>query len=94
MADNALLPLAQREAGYLRPATAPNGTVWPSGSGYIEGYAHLNETGLSEVTIDNSLNPVWDQIDLPLSRLLFRLEPHHWRAMQWPMFWQEAEAAA
>ena len=56
MADNALLPLAQRDAGYLRPATAPNGTVWPSGSGYIEGYAHLNETGLSEVTIDNSLN--------------------------------------
>jgi hypothetical protein len=47
---------ASRNAGYVRPQTAPNGQPWPVGSGYIAGYELLNDGGLSEITVDNSQN--------------------------------------
>ena len=41
---------------YTRPATAPNGEMWPTSSGYVRGYEKLHTDGLSTVTIDNSRN--------------------------------------
>jgi hypothetical protein len=41
---------------YTRPATAPNGEVWPSASDYVPGYPQRNTNGLSQVVIDNSRN--------------------------------------
>ena len=45
-----------KRAGYVRPASAPNGHAWPARSGYVDGYPQLNAGGLSDVTIDNSRN--------------------------------------
>ena len=45
-----------RPAGYVRPASAPNGRPWPAGSGYVAGYELLNDGGLSEITVDNTAN--------------------------------------
>lgn len=41
---------------YSRPATAPNGTVWPTTAAHMSGYPILNNSGLSELTIDNTRN--------------------------------------
>lgn len=41
---------------YEKPASAPNGSPWPSDAGYIKGYPILSSDGLSELTIDNSRN--------------------------------------
>ena len=41
---------------YARPATAPNGSPWPSEAGYVPGYKRLRADGLSELTVDNSSN--------------------------------------
>ena len=41
---------------YVRSAAAPNGQPWPVDSGYILGYKRLNTKGLSDVTVDNTLN--------------------------------------
>jgi len=47
---------AARNAGFVRPSTAPNGQPWPAGSGYVAGYELLNDGGLSEITVDNASN--------------------------------------
>ncbi|CAM5794734.1 J domain-containing protein [Rhizobacter fulvus] len=47
---------AARNAGFVRPTTAPNGQPWPAGSGYVAGYELLNDGGLSEITVDNANN--------------------------------------
>jgi len=41
---------------WTRPLTAPNGAPWPTFADYIPGYKILNRNGISEVTIDNSMN--------------------------------------
>ncbi len=41
---------------YVRPATAPNGSPWPTQAGYVAGYKRLRSDGLSELTVDNSSN--------------------------------------
>lgn len=43
-------------AGYVRPATAPNGRPWPISAAYIRGYQRLHTNGFSTVTIDNAQN--------------------------------------
>lgn len=40
-----------------RPANAPNGAIWPTVAGEIDGYSVDHNDGLSFVTIDNSGNP-------------------------------------
>ncbi len=40
----------------MRPATAPNDSIWPSTAGYVPGYPRLRSGGLSTVSIDNSSN--------------------------------------
>jgi DnaJ domain len=42
--------------GYARARAAPNGQPWPVGSGYVAGYQRLNESGLSQIVVDNSRN--------------------------------------
>lgn len=49
-------PVRSTEPTYLRPATAPNGAVWPASAGYVEGYPVLADDGLSDVTVDNGQN--------------------------------------
>ncbi|MDZ5602877.1 J domain-containing protein [Pseudomonas sp. RP23018S] len=49
-------PAATPKAAYVRPETAPNGRPWPTTAGYLAGVAQSFNTGLSEVTIDNSKN--------------------------------------
>jgi hypothetical protein len=39
---------------YMRPATAPNGTPWPSAAGYIRNSKVRNSKGLSSITVDNT----------------------------------------
>lgn len=41
---------------YVRPATAPNGTAWPSNASYVAGYPIENANGYSNVTVDNTQN--------------------------------------
>jgi len=41
---------------YERPETAPNGSPWPVGGGYVKGYKRLHTKGISMVTIDNGQN--------------------------------------
>jgi len=41
---------------YVRPATTPNSQPWPTQASYIKGFPRLRESGLSEVTVDNSQN--------------------------------------
>ena len=41
---------------YVKPTSAPNGELWPTGADYVSGYEQLNAGGLSSVTIDNSQN--------------------------------------
>jgi hypothetical protein len=41
---------------YVRPATAPNGSAWPSQAAYVANYPRLNSNGLSSVTVDNTQN--------------------------------------
>lgn len=41
---------------YQRPATAPNGSPWPSRTSYVAGYQKFNTGGLSNVTVDNTRN--------------------------------------
>lgn len=41
---------------YARPATAPNGSPWPTHAGYVKGYPIDNAGGRSEVTVDNTQN--------------------------------------
>ena len=41
---------------YSRPAAAPNGNPWPARAAYIEGYPIDNDSGYSEVTVDNAKN--------------------------------------
>lgn len=41
---------------YVRPATAPNGELWPVSAGYVKGFPNVNSNGLSTVTVDNSQN--------------------------------------
>jgi len=41
---------------YLRSATAPNGSTWPSAAGYVSGYPRLRSGGRSTLTVDNSAN--------------------------------------
>lgn len=43
-------------SSYSRPATAPNGKVWPTQAAYIAGYPIAHADGLSKLTIDNSAN--------------------------------------
>ncbi len=54
--DSALAASAERVANYARAASAPNGARWPRRSGYIDGYAQMNQDGHSEVTVDNTHN--------------------------------------
>jgi len=42
--------------GYVRPATAPNGSLWPAKEGYVRGYPVLQNDGHSVVTVDNGRN--------------------------------------
>lgn len=44
------------ELEYTRPATAPNGEVWPASADYIKGYQRIHAKGLSTVSVDNSQN--------------------------------------
>ncbi len=46
----------QGKQNYVRPATAPNGSSWPSGASYVAKYPKLNTSGLSSVTVDNTQN--------------------------------------
>jgi hypothetical protein len=39
---------------YDRPASAPNGSPWPTTSSYIAGYPRLNVLGMADVIADNS----------------------------------------
>lgn len=41
---------------YVKPRAAPNGQPWPTKADYVKGYQKSNMTGLSTVTIDNSMN--------------------------------------
>lgn len=41
---------------YIRPATAPNGSAWPTRGGYVAGYPVDHANGHSSVTIDNTRN--------------------------------------
>lgn len=41
---------------YSRPSMAPNGSPWPPGAGYVDGYQVLANDGLSEVTVENGQN--------------------------------------
>lgn len=47
-------PVPAPKASYIRPATAPNGELWPSIADYVEGYPLKFMNGLSTVTVDNS----------------------------------------
>lgn len=49
-------PAWANTSAYERPLYAPNGEVWPTITGYVQGYKKLNTKGLSSVTIDNSQN--------------------------------------
>lgn len=46
----------QGKPNYVRPATAPNGSAWPSYASYVANYPKLNTNGLSSVTVDNTQN--------------------------------------
>jgi hypothetical protein len=39
---------------YDRPDRAPNGSPWPTASGYVAGYPRLAVGGTADVTVDNS----------------------------------------
>lgn len=39
---------------HVTPSFAPNGSPWPTQSGYIAGYDILNNTGYSKVRVDNT----------------------------------------
>lgn len=41
---------------YVKPSTAPNGSVWPAHASYVANYPKLNVNGLSSVTVDNTKN--------------------------------------
>lgn len=41
---------------YVKPSTAPNGSVWPTYAAYVTNYPKLNTIGLSSVTVDNTQN--------------------------------------
>lgn len=43
-------------AAFVRPASAPNGSDWPTRPSYVKGYPLSRADGLSTVTIDNSTN--------------------------------------
>ena len=47
---------APAKPAYERSLFAPNGQVWPSTAGYVQGYKKLNIHGLSTVTVDNTQN--------------------------------------
>jgi DnaJ domain len=39
---------------YVRPATAPNGSPWPTAAGYIRHFKVSNTKGMSSITVDNT----------------------------------------
>lgn len=45
---------AQPKTPYIRPATAPNGSPWPTAAGYIRNSKVRNAKGLSSITVDNT----------------------------------------
>jgi len=45
-----------KPAQYSRPANAPNGSAWPVRAAYVKGYPIDNDSGYSEVTVDNAQN--------------------------------------
>src|SRR5690606_35900465 len=47
---------ASSKPGYIRPAAAPNGTPWPAGAAYVNGYPIDHNDGHSNVTVDNTRN--------------------------------------
>jgi hypothetical protein len=49
-------PYKTTQATYVRPERAPNNQPWPSNASYVTGYDILNDSGYSEVTIDNAQN--------------------------------------
>ena len=54
--DPAIPSMLKKGEDYSRPSTAPNGRPWPSASGYVKGYPIDNDSGHSEVTVDNAQN--------------------------------------
>jgi hypothetical protein len=46
----------QQNPNYVRQANAPNGYPWPKKAAYCKAYEILNNTGLSEIRIDNAQN--------------------------------------
>jgi hypothetical protein len=50
------LPSPRTKAGYVRPAVDPDGKAWPSVSSYVKRGPEVFETGLSNVTVDNTRN--------------------------------------
>lgn len=42
-----------QELVYQRPASAPNGYIWPDKTGYIGGYKRLNRLGRSTIQVEN-----------------------------------------
>ncbi|GAB2940321.1 J domain-containing protein [Aquaspirillum soli] len=49
-------PPTPKTSAFVRPATAPNGSPWPTTANYIVGYPRLNNDGYSRLTVDNSNN--------------------------------------
>jgi hypothetical protein len=47
-------PRVTPKPAYVRPATAPNGTPWPTSASYVAHYPRFNTKGYSTVTVDNS----------------------------------------
>lgn len=47
---------APAKPAHVRPATAPNGSAWPTRADYVRGYPIDNREGRSEVTVDNTQN--------------------------------------
>ncbi len=41
------------ELVYQRPATAPNGNLWPLATGYMDGFKRLNRLGRSTIQVEN-----------------------------------------
>lgn len=46
-------PEKTEEVVFQRPLLAPNGSPWPNGTGYIEGYKRLNRLGRSTIQVEN-----------------------------------------
>ena len=53
-ASNTGIP--SRSNTYTRPLTAPNGSAWPNWADYVIGYPLLASSGLSSVTVQNTLS--------------------------------------